>query len=147
MLGWISYPDVFKTFVGERQEDIAAALQAIPIPPIISIDHTFNVLKRTTEYNAETKLHKATDANGLHCNGRRWWKCVVLPKTKVLGGVEVESDLKEIVNMWPTLVCIDDCCAFRNSVKRALGPDADVTQDAKHLINRIVEGCSKRSPL
>jgi len=45
---------------------------------------------------------------------------------------------------YPRHFCVDDCCAQRNTIL-SIFPNATVTQDLKHLINRLVEKLSKGS--
>ena len=58
--------EIFKLFVGTKAQEIDDFLDAVPIPPVLSMDHTFNVMKRTIDYNSEFKEYVAVENTALH---------------------------------------------------------------------------------
>jgi hypothetical protein len=141
-------------------------LQSYTIPfPVQSFDHTHNISKRTRDYDTGPEPERC-DLHGKHhpkhvaiqeegllismgANGQI--DCVI--PTKSTGKDEVKDMLFRLKRKcddrgapYPTWFCVDDVRAQEKTIKDVF-PNADVVQDVKHLVNRLVEQLCKSHPL
>lgn len=147
-------------YVKEHSTVMDAYMESIPPGDVISYDHTFNVRNRTYEnfeglpesYEGLPPLESGrfkTAKNALLLIINRRGQVVYSNPTKESKSADVIDGLTQIKkrcdkNNWPypTYVVVDDCCSSRKTINQVF-PEAQVRQDIKHLINRILECVSK----
>ena len=131
----------------------------VPICPVISTDHTFDVQSRVLEQTEdglkrvkEDALFIIMGANG-HILGHRansgtsgegdgWIQD--LRKLKARIDSYNESAPEEMKVAYPKHCCVDNCCNQKKQIHSVFA-ECEVSQDVKHLINRFLECCSKNS--
>jgi hypothetical protein len=136
-------------------------MESIPPGDVISYDHTYNIRNRT--YEGSVSIPESHDKEHLPIEGGYYkananamliamnrrgqvlaHKCTV--ESKKEDTIALLSNIKKRCdkNQWtyPKYVVVDDCCSSRNTINKVF-PEANVRQDMKHLINRILECTSK----
>lgn len=134
--------------------------KAIPICPVISTDHTFNVQSRVLERTneglkrvEEDSLFVIMGANGhilqhrvskgTSGEGDGWVQDLRSLRTRIDEYNENVPEDEQVA--YPTHCCVDNCCNQRKQINSVF-PNCVVSQDIKHLVNRFLECCSKNSP-
>jgi hypothetical protein len=150
----------FVEYVQERSSVMDAYMESIPPGDVISYDHTFNIRNRTYE-NCEGlpesyeglppvepgRYKSAKNALLLFVNRRgQVLSCEATKESKSADVIDGLTKIKKRcdANNWtyPKYFVVDDCCASRKTVNQVF-PEAQVRQDMKHLLNRILECVSK----
>ena len=136
---------VFVKYVDENEEKMMNLFKNAKIHPVLSLDHTFFVQKKTLKHIKSRKEYHPTEKNaflimmagdgtvvGFH-------DVVGTGNNSVIGHLEaLKTKCKANAEPYPQYVTVDNCCEARKMILEVF-PNATVYIDVKHLINRIVD--------
>ena len=147
--------EFFNSYIEERDNELDNHLSNITISDVISFDSTFHVQKTTKVKNSNNSGFSAVDEdaalfvlNGTgevidQCNSKGETAATLIPLLRGIKNRRLEQGKTDNDVFY---VFCDNAMSWEVTIKSVF-PNAKVGQDGKHLVNRLVECCSKTHPL